>query len=172
MSRSAALLSMLLVVILNNAALAHAEAEVVASLAWSNAKLPGLAVLRHDRVEGPILEVNVNRKAILSLWSLDQPQVENATHAIRGRIRVEAVSGDAQFEMWTCFGDDGDWYSLTPINSRRSSQQSEWLDFEVPFDLGGDYTPSFPPNKMLLTLSLPEGGLLWISNLDLVHYPK
>ena len=82
------------------------------------------------------------------------------------------MSGNAQFEMWTCFGDDSDWYSLTLVSSKASGQQSEWLDFEVPFDLGGDYAPSFPPNKMLLTLDLPEGGLLWISNLDLVHYSK
>ena len=164
--------SMLFLVILNAATFAHAESEIVASLNWSYENVPELTALRYDRNEGPILEVNVNRRAILSLWSLDRPQVESEAHAIRGRIRVEAVSGNAQFEMWTCFGDDSDWYSLTLVSSKASGQQSEWLDFEVPFDLGGEYAPSFPPNKMLLTLDLPEGGLLWISNLDLVHYPK
>lgn len=172
MKKRVVLRSMLFLVILNTLTFAHADSEIVASLEWSYAQIPELAVLRHDRNEGPVLEVNVNRRAIVSLWSLDQPQVESEAHAIRGRIRVEAVSGNAQFELWTCFGDDSDWYSRTTIRAKPSGQHSEWLDFEVPFDLGGDYAPDFPPNKMLLTLDLPEGGLLWISNLDLVHYPK
>ena len=51
-----------------------------------------------------------------------------------------------------------------------SDQNPGWVDFEIPFDLGGNYTLDFPPNKMLLSLELPDGGLLWISNLDLVQY--
>lgn len=172
MKRRVVLRSMWFLAILNATTVAHAESEMIASLDWAYAQIPELTVLGHDRNEGPVLAVNVNQKTILSLWSLDQPQVESVAHAIKGRIRVAAVSDNAQFEMWSCFGDDGDWYSRTLISSIHSDQHSEWLDFEVPFDLGGDYTPSFPPNKMLLTLYLPEGGLLWISNLDLVHYPR
>lgn len=158
--------------ILTASRFAYAESEIVASLNWSYDNVPELAALRHDQNEGPILEVSANRRALLSLWSLDQPAVESAAHAIRGRIRVAAVSGNAQFEMWTCFGDDSDWYSLTLVSSNASGQHSEWVDFEVPFDLGGDYAPGFPPNKMLLALDLPEGGLLWLSSLELVQYPK
>ena len=171
MTRPLALLSLFFLVILNTSTFAHAESEIVASLDWSHTQLPELTVLRHDLDEGPVLEINVNQRQIFSLWSLKQPQVKSEAHAVRGRIRVEAVSGNAQFVMWTCFGDDGDWYSLAPINSKPSDPHSEWLDFEVPFDLGGDYSLSYPPNKMLLTLDLPEGGLISISNLDLVQYP-
>ena len=159
-----------LLLILSATKFAHAEARIVASLDWSRAQLPESTALRHDPNEGAVLEVNVNRREILSLWSLDRPQVDSEAHAIRGRIRVEAVSGSARFEMWTCFGDDGDWYSRTPIGLDDAGQPSQWLDFEIPFDLGGDYVLAFPPNRMLLTLDLPDGGLLWISNLTLVHY--
>ena len=72
--------------------------------------------------------------------------------------------------MWTCFGDDGDWYSHAPVPLRFSAQDPEWVEFEVPFDLGGDYSPTFPPAKMLFTLRLPDGGLLWLSKLTLVQY--
>lgn len=170
MNRRVTLLSASLLIMLNVFELAHAQSKIVASLDWRHAQLPKSTALHHDNLEGPILEVNVNHRDIVMLWSLDRPQVENEAHAIRGRIRVQSASVNAQFEMWTCFGDDGDWYSRMPINLGPSDEVSGWTDFEVPFDLGGDYTLSFPPNKMLLTLELPDGGLLWISNLELVQY--
>lgn len=170
MKRRVILLGSLLLAIVNILGIAHAESEIVASLDWRHTQLPESTVLHHDDDEGPILEVNVNHRDIISLWSLDRPQVENQAHAIKGRIRVQSTSGNAQFEMWTCFGDDGDWYSRMRIDLDTSDQDSGWVDFEVPFDLGGDYTLDFPPNRMLLTLELPDGGLLWISNLDLVQY--
>lgn len=170
MKRRVILLSSSLLAIFNVLEFAHAQSEIVATLDWRHAQLPESTVLRHDDGEGPILEVNVNHRDIVVLWSLDQPQVENEAHAIKGRIRVQSTSDNAQFEMWTCFGDDGDWYSRIPIDLHPSDQVSGWLDFEVPFDLGGEYTPSFPPNKMLLALELPDGGLLWISNLALIQY--
>jgi len=172
MKRRVIFLSSSLLAIFNVLGFAHAQSEIVASLDWRHAQLPESTVLRHDDNEEPILEVNINHRNIVSLWSLNQPQVENEAHAIRGRIRVQSTSNNAQFEMWTCFGDDGDWYSRMPIDLDPSVQVSGWLDFEVPFDLGGKYSLTFPPNKMLLTLGLPDGGLLWISNLDLVQYRK
>ena len=172
MKSTVILRSTLFLVILNISTFARAEPEIVASLDWSDAQVPELTVLHHDPNEGPVLEVNVNRREIFSLWSVDRPQVGSEAHAIRGRIRIEAVSGNAKFAMWTCFGDDSDWYSRMPISANPSVELSEWIDFEVPFDLGGDYELRYPPNKMLLTLDLPEGGLLWISNLDLVYYSE
>ena len=163
-------LSFSLLTVFGVAKFAHAQAEIVASLDWRHAPLPETTVLRHDDDEEPVFEIKVNHRNIISLWSIDQPPVENEAHAVRGRIRVQSVSGNAHFEMWTCFGDDGDWYSRMPVNLSLSIKDSEWLDFEIPFDLGGDYTLGFPPNKMLLTLELPDGGLLWLSNLDLVQY--
>ena len=170
MKRGIILLASLLLAVVNVLGNARAQSEIVASLDWRNTQLPESTVLRHDDVEGPILEINVNQRDIVSLWSLDRPPVENETHAIRGRIRVQSTSANAQFEMWTCFGDDGDWYSRMRIDLDTSNQDSGWVDFELPFDLGGDYTLDFPPNRMLLALELPDGGLLWISNLDLVQY--
>jgi len=172
MKRRVILLGLPLLAIVNVLGLAHAQPGVVASLDWRDTQLPESTVLRHDDDEGPVLEVNVNHRDIISLWSLVRPQVENQAHAIKGRIRVQSTSGNAQFEMWTCFGDDGDWYSRMRIDLNPSGQESEWVDFEIPFDLGGDYALDFPPNKMLLMLELPEGGLLWISNLDLIQYAQ
>ena len=144
---------------------AYAQFEIIASLEWPTATLPESTVIRQHDSEGPVLEINVNRRDIINLWSFEQPGVRNAAHAIKGRMRVQSASDNARFEMWTCFGNDEDWYSLLPI-----AVSDGWVDFEVSFDLGGDYTLSFPPNKILFALDLPDGGLLWISNLELVQY--
>ena len=103
------------------------------------------------------------------LLAIDAPRLATREYAVRGRVRYEAVEGDAFLEMWSVFPDGSRYFSRTvaargPL--RTISGTSRWRWFVLPFTV----TAGAPlPARLEVNLALPGRGIVEMESPELVQ---
>jgi hypothetical protein len=87
-------------------------------------------------------------------------------YAIEGRIRYEGVDGAGYLEMWSDFPRQGRFFSRTlapagPLGVIHGD--SDWRDFQLPFDPNGGPSPA----RLDLNLVLPGSGTVEIGPIEI-----
>lgn len=90
------------------------------------------------------------------------PATPSHQYMLRGRVKYEDVSGDAYLEMWSNFGDKGEFFSrsLSPGGPMgKLTGTSDWREFSLPFFAES----GMKPVRITLNVVLPGKGRVWIA---------
>ncbi len=110
------------------------------------------------------------------LLELPQPGVTRPVYAIRGMVRHDGVTTDAYLQMDNQFDGKGTYFSksLAPGGPMRPlSGTSGWREFVLPFyaNTGNQAEdPPLTPDRLTLSIYLPDAGTVYLRNLELVQY--
>lgn len=111
-------------------------------------------------------------KTTVPLLEVEAPGISLPMYAVKGRVRTEAVRGQAYLELLSHFGADGVHYSRTLSGSgpmQHLGGTSEWREFMLPFFSSPGHAP---PSKLSVNLVLPGPGVVTIGPLELVQAPE
>jgi len=117
-------------------------------------------------VDGMVEVTSSGAGGTFPLVAIADPAIRGNGYALTGRIRYRGVAGVGFLEMWSVFPDGARYFSRTLAGDgpqARISGDSEWRDFELPFNLNG----SERPVRLELGLVLPGAARVWIGPLEL-----
>lgn len=103
------------------------------------------------------------------LLALPSPRLRHRRYALMGRLRTEAVEGDAHLEMWSHFPEKGRFFSrsLAPDGPLRTLTGTQaWRRFALPYDAAKSLKP---PTLIELGLVLPGRGTVLIGPVRLIE---
>ena len=92
----------------------------------------------------------------------DEPNVSSHQYVLKGQVKYEDVSGDGYLEMWSNFGDKGEFFTRSlsfsgPLG--KLSGTSAWREFALPFFAES----GMKPVRITLNVVLPGKGRVWIA---------
>jgi hypothetical protein len=117
-------------------------------------------------VDGTVEVTSSGAGGTFPLVAIADPAIGGNGYALTGRIRYRGVSGVGFLEMWSVFPDGTRYFSRTLAGDgpqARISGDSEWRNFELPFNLNG----SERPVRLELRLVLSGAARVWIGPLEL-----
>ena len=111
---------------------------------------------------------------LIPLVTLKDPELKERAYLLRGKVRIEGVTGDGFLEMWNHFPEPkpGAYFSRTTAVSGPMGKlhgTAPWREFTLPFMIDDKSIPA--PNKLQINLFLPEKGTVWLSELTLEEMP-
>jgi hypothetical protein len=176
---SFAILSAIPFMLCSSAACA-AEGKVVQVVRWSEAKAAtGTLVEDPEKVLGQVLMLDAPKgeRTQIRLVTLEKPSVGPPAYVLRGRVRYEHVGGTGYLELLNYFsGYPRPFFTRTMSDSgpdQSLSGTSDWRAVELPFYVAGDQMKGPErPSKLELNVMLPEGGAVYLSDLELVQLDK
>jgi hypothetical protein len=158
------------------ATLASAE-ETLARISWGALKREGRLATGEVRAgagDSPAevlrLVGSAGQPTSLPLATLDGSPVTRPHYALAGRVRHEAVAGQAYLEMWSVFASGERYFSRTLATSGPSRSlhgTSRWRPFLLPFR---SEPGRAAPRQLELNAVLPGGGTVELGDVRLVQY--
>jgi hypothetical protein len=143
------------------AATAGCSAAPLARISWNDATPRSGEVTGEDvRVESP---AGGGTFPLISFTTTIPP---GTAYVLEGEVRYEGVAGAGYLEMWSDFAPGGRYFSRTLAPSGPQGLidgDSDWRDFELPFDPGSGPAPA----RLDLNLVLPGSGTVEIRPLTL-----
>jgi hypothetical protein len=151
--------------------------ETLARISWGSLKRDGRLGTGEVRQAGGDSPAEVLRlvsspgqPASLPLATLDGSPITRPHYAMAGKVRHEAVEGQAYLEMWSVFATGERYFSRTLATSgplRSLQGTSPWRPFLLPFrsEPGGAL-----PRQLELNAVLPAGGTVELGDVRLVQY--
>ncbi len=158
--------------------------ETLHSIVWNEVKAAGNlsggeVILAKDESKGAILKIDNSKQTEkkTSVITIDNPDIKRAVYALIGEVSYKDVNGKGYIEMISHFPGSGSFFTRTltrsgPLAALKGS--SGWRPFMLPFFMKqGD--PEFTkqsrgPEKLTISVVLPEGGVVYLSSLRLVQY--
>ena len=165
----------------------HASAkETVRSISWDDVKaegrLTGGEVIRaRENREGTILKIDNSGQTSqrTELLTIEKPGITMAVYALTGEVTYKDVKGKGYIEMMNHFPGGKSFFSRTLAPSGPTAAlegASEWRPFALPFfaNLGdpGFVKLALRPERLTLTVVLPEGGVVYLGQLRLVQFEE
>ena len=110
------------------------------------------------------------QQVTIQILALEDPGVRTRRFSLRGKLRHEEVSGRGYLELWAHFpgGEVSSVHTLSQDGPTRYLEgTSGWREFTLPLNA----PPSWgTPNRLVLNVSLPGPGLVWLGPLSLVSH--
>jgi hypothetical protein len=165
----------------------HAIAEeTVRSISWEEVKaegrLTGGEVMRsgEDR-EGIILKIDHSGQTHqrTELLNIENPGITRPVYALMGEVAYEDVKGKGYIEMMNHFPGGKSFFSRTLAPSGPMAVlkgTSGWRQFMLPFFTNrgdpGFVRQSLRPERLMISVVLPEGGIVYLSSLRLIQFQE
>ncbi len=135
-------------------------------------KNTSLDTIDHESVLKVVRDANAPQ--LIPLVTLKEPKLTEKAYVLRGKVRVEGVTGDGFLEMWNHFPEPkpGAFFTRTlgesgPMGKLRGT--APWREFSLPFMIVDKETPA--PTKLQVNVFLPDKGTIWLSELILEEMP-
>ena len=111
---------------------------------------------------------------LIPLVTLKDPNIKEKAYLLRGKVRIEGVTGNGFLEMWNHFPEPkpGAYFTRTMAESGPMGKlhgTAPWREFTLPFMIDDKSIPA--PNKLQVNVFLPEKGTVWLSELTLEEMP-
>lgn len=125
---------------------------------------------------GPIDVLKVENEGrepgTINVFRLDHPGITSFRYAVTGQVRYESVEETGYLEMWSAFGDKGEYFSRTlgewgPMRSLQGS--SDWRPFSLPFLANEQHGL---PTRLVVNVVLPGKGTVYMGPLRVVQYEQ
>jgi len=110
--------------------------------------------------------------AVMTVLTIENPGVTEATYAVTGQVRCEDVEGEGYLEMWNHFPDGGAYFSRTAGKHgllKHLTGSSAWRDFSLPFYV---LEGTQRPEKLVINVVLPGRGTVYLGPLRLSEYAR
>jgi hypothetical protein len=106
----------------------------------------------------------------VTVLSVTKPAISMRRYALSGRVKYEAVEGQAYLEMWSHFADRGRFFSRTlgAGSMQPLSGSSGWREFSLPFLITDEGFP--PPEELVLNVVLPGKGSVEVGKVVLRQF--
>jgi hypothetical protein len=156
------------------------DSKIVRHIRWSEEKAAG-HLAAGEVIDEPgkippeqlVVRQSGDPSKSLHILTIDEPRVAPPAYVLRGRVRYEGVKKPGYLELLNYLPDGGPYFTrtLSPSGPMQVLEGgSEWREFQLPFDLakpdGGYYVG---PTKLELNVSLPGGGTVYLSDLELAQ---
>jgi hypothetical protein len=153
----------------------------VKPIRWSDEKAAGTLAAGEimprvgDQAEQLVVRWPKDGPKSIRILTLKDPGVGPPAYVLRGRVRYEDVKSAGYLELLNYFATGGPYFTRTLASSgplQSLDGTSDWRDFELPFAVSGPDLPSGPaprPTKLELNLSLPGGGTVYLSGLEVAQ---
>ena len=165
----------------------HARAkETLHSISWdvvkAEGRLTGGEVIRAmENREVTILKIDNSGQTSRreELLTIEKPGINRAVYAVTGEVACKNIKGKGYIEMMNYFPGGKSFFSRTLAPSGPMAVlegTSEWRPFVLPFfaNLGdpGFVKPALRPERLTLTVVLPEEGTVYLGPLRLVQFEE
>ena len=107
-------------------------------------------------VDGAAVVTASDAGGAFPLVVMEDPHVTAPGYAVVGNVRYQGVAGRGYLEMWSVFPDGNRYFSRTVEDSGSMaalSGDSDWREFQLPFELGTGGAPS----RLEIDVVLPAG---------------
>ena len=109
--------------------------------------------------------IDARGDAVIRLFEIPDPQVEQCLLAYRAQMKSDGLSGRAFLEMWCRFPGRGEFFSKGI--QRPISGTTDWSSYQISFYL----KKGEQPDLIKLNLAIEGKGKVWIKDLELLATP-
>jgi len=131
------------------------------------------AIANGDIVEDGVLAIAASDvDATQLLFELNAPGIAATGYALKGEIAYTGVGGQGYLQLDNHFGEQGTFFTKTLASDgelRSISGDAEWRGFTLPFS-AGDGSTVLEPERLTLSVHLPDGGTVRLRNMSLFQY--
>ncbi|MCL4202843.1 MAG: serine/threonine protein kinase [Pirellulaceae bacterium] len=148
----------------------HRLGKAIVTARWSS---EGQGVIRSFGTSEPTItqdgvdvvdggwKIAADKTRTVRLFEAPMPQMKPGPFFYRAKLRTEGVKGRSYLEMWVRIPGKGEFFSKGLHNA--VSGTNGWAEYEIPFWV----TENEQPDLVKLNLTIEDGGVVWIKDMEL-----